>query len=54
LLNDPAAALADWKRLIYAGLALMGLGRLKASFYQVRQKFRRVTQPQIYSDRNQK
>jgi glycosyltransferase involved in cell wall biosynthesis len=50
LLYDPAAALKDWKRMVYAALALLGFTGLKASFYDLRQKIRRHTQPDIYAD----
>jgi glycosyltransferase involved in cell wall biosynthesis len=47
--NDPGAALADWRRIVYAGLSLAGLSRLKSSYYRLRQSIRRRTQPEIYA-----
>ncbi len=49
LVNDPAAALADWRRILYAGLALLGLTRLKGIYYALRRQIRRRTQPEIYA-----
>jgi len=51
LAHDPGTALADWRRILYAGLALLGLTRLKGVYYAARQKIRRRTQPEIYSGR---
>jgi glycosyltransferase involved in cell wall biosynthesis len=48
--NDPAVALSDWRRIVYAGLAILGLSRLKSTYYRVRQAIRRRTHPEIYSD----
>jgi glycosyltransferase involved in cell wall biosynthesis len=49
LVNDPAAALSDWRRILYAGLSLVGLAGLKTTFYEMRQKIRRRTRPEIYA-----
>jgi glycosyltransferase involved in cell wall biosynthesis len=51
LANDPAAALADWRRILYASLALLGLTRLKGVYYAARQQIRRRTRPDIYGGR---
>jgi glycosyltransferase involved in cell wall biosynthesis len=45
----PKFALADWKRIIYAVFATLGLSRLKPVFYRWRQAIRRRTQPGIYA-----
>jgi glycosyltransferase involved in cell wall biosynthesis len=48
LINDPGAALADWRRIVYAGLSLLGFARLKGVYYAARQQIRRRTRPDIY------
>jgi hypothetical protein len=48
--NDPPVALADWRRIVYAGLALVGFSRLKSTYYRLRTAIRRRTQPDIYAD----
>jgi len=50
--NDPGAALADWRRMLYAGLALLGLARLKGVYYAARGQIRRRTRPEIYGERH--
>ena len=46
---DPDFALKDWKRILYALLALLGLQRLKKTYYRLRGALRRRTQPEIYA-----
>lgn len=46
----PRYALADWKRILYAFFALLGLSRLKFVFYRWRHAIRRKTRPEIYKE----
>lgn len=53
--HDPSAALSDWRRIIYAGLSLVGLSRLKPVYYRLRQTVRSHFRPGLYgrhSDRD--
>ena len=52
LVYAPKFALADWKRIIYAVFAALGLSRLKPVFYRWRHAIRRRTQPEIYSSQH--
>ena len=45
----PGFVLRDWKRVLYAKLALLGLTRLKPLFYRLRHALRRRRQPAIYA-----
>lgn len=47
---SPRFALADWKRIVYAIFAVVGLARLKPVFYRWRYAIRRRTQPGIYDE----
>jgi glycosyltransferase involved in cell wall biosynthesis len=46
--NHPRAALADWRRIMYACLSLLGLSRLKNVYYRLRQAMRVRLHPSIY------
>lgn len=48
LAADPPTALQEWHRMLYAGLSLVGLGRLKSLYYRLRAALRRKTNPEVY------
>lgn len=48
LVTHPATALVEWHRMVYAGLSLLGLGKLKPIYYRIRYSIRRKKDPNIY------
>jgi glycosyltransferase involved in cell wall biosynthesis len=48
LMAHPPTALAEWHRMLYAMLSLLGLGRLKQLYYRIRLALRKKTQPDLY------
>jgi GT2 family glycosyltransferase len=48
LAAHPPTALQEWHRMVYAGLSLAGLGRLKPLYYRIRAALRRKTNPEVY------
>ena len=47
--NDPATALREWHRMVYAALCLVGLERLKPVYYTLRHALRAHSLPKLES-----
>lgn len=52
LVNYPPTALAEWHRMLYAALCLVGLGRLKPVYYRLRHTLRARSLPKLESFNN--
>ncbi len=46
--SNPATAMKEWHRIVYAGLCLVGLDRLKPLYFRLRHFIRRKKDPQLY------